>query len=94
MGSRVTASTPPKSNFETKRSHVTCNFFALCLTEVTEETTPSPIEVAITKEQKVKKCKRKSKKPKPERVKCENTEFGCCPDGIAVAEGPFSKGKS
>jgi hypothetical protein len=77
-----------------KRSYVICNFFALWLTEVTEETTPSPIEVAITKEQKVKKCKRKRKKPKPERVKCEDTEFGCCPDGIAVAEGPFSRGKS
>jgi len=41
----------------------------------------------------VKKCKRKQKKPKPEPIKCEDTEFGCCPDGIAIAEGPFSKGK-
>jgi hypothetical protein len=65
----------------------------LWLPEVTDQTTPSPIEVAITKEQKVKKCKRKKKKPKPEPVKCEDTEFGCCPDGSTVAEGPFSKGK-
>jgi hypothetical protein len=61
---------------------------------VTDESTQSPIDVAITKEQKVKKCKRKRKKPKPEPVKCEDTEFGCCPDGSTVAEGPFSKGKS
>ncbi|XP_069673465.1 papilin isoform X4 [Periplaneta americana] len=60
--------------------------------ESEEETTPSPIEVAITKEQKVKKCKRRKKKPKPEPVKCHDTKFGCCPDGVAVAQGPFSKG--
>ncbi|XP_023705293.1 papilin isoform X5 [Cryptotermes secundus] len=60
--------------------------------EDTEGTSPSPIEVAITKEQKVKKCKRKKKKPKPEAIKCEDTKFGCCPDGSTVAEGPFSKG--
>ncbi|XP_021914576.1 papilin isoform X2 [Zootermopsis nevadensis] len=59
--------------------------------EVIEETTPSPIELAITKEQKMKKCKRK-KKPKPELIKCEDTKFGCCPDGSTLAEGPFSKG--
>lgn len=56
-----------------------------------EETTPSPIELAITKEQKMKKCRRK-KKPKPELIKCEDTKFGCCPDGSTLAEGPFSKG--
>lgn len=61
---------------------------------MTEGTTPSPIEVAVTKEQKVKKCKRKRRKPKPERVKCVDTEFGCCPDGVTFAEGPFSRGKS
>jgi hypothetical protein len=48
--------------------------------------------VAITKEQKVKMCRRKKKKPKPEPAKCEDTNFGCCPDGSTVAEGPFSKG--
>jgi hypothetical protein len=63
------------------------------LTEGSEGTTPSAIEVAITKEQKVKKCKRKKRKPKPEAIKCEDTKFGCCPDGSNVAEGPFSKGK-
>ncbi|PSN47564.1 hypothetical protein C0J52_19332 [Blattella germanica] len=63
--------------------------------EVEEEikkTTLTPAEIAITKEQKVKKCKRKKKKPKKEPVKCETTEFGCCPDGKSVAQGPFSKG--
>jgi hypothetical protein len=59
---------------------------------VIEETTPSPIELAITKEQKMKKCRRKMKKPKPEPIKCEDTNFGCCPDGSTFAEGPFSKG--
>jgi hypothetical protein len=49
--------------------------------------------MAITKEQKVKKCKRKKKKPKPEAIKCEDTKFGCCPDGSTAAEGPFSKGE-
>lgn len=43
--------------------------------------------MAITKEQKLKKCKPK-KKPK-----CRKSEFGCCPDNKTPAMGPFSKGK-
>ncbi|GLH10987.1 Papilin [Gryllus bimaculatus] len=54
-------------------------------------TTPSSIQVAITKEQKVKKCRRK-KKPKAKKPTCETSEFGCCPDSISAASGPFSKG--
>ncbi|XP_071454258.1 papilin isoform X2 [Hetaerina americana] len=52
------------------------------------------IIAAITKEQKVRKCKRK-KKPARETdgVKtCKDTEFGCCNDGITAAKGPFGKG--
>lgn len=44
--------------------------------------------MAITKEQKLKKCK-KRKKPS-----CKKSEFGCCPDGKTAAEGPFSKGNN
>lgn len=46
----------------------------------------SSIQLAITKEQKLKKCKAK-KKPA-----CKTTEFGCCSDGKTAAKGPFNKG--
>ena len=51
-------------------------------------------EKAVTKEQKVKKCKRKKKKPKPDAISCEKTKFGCCADKKTPAQGPFSKGNS
>ncbi|XP_015589222.1 papilin isoform X3 [Cephus cinctus] len=50
-------------------------------------TTISPIEAAITKEHKLKKCKLRRKKKH-----CKTSEFGCCYDGITAAEGPFGKG--
>nr|CAD7441589.1 unnamed protein product [Timema bartmani] len=58
-----------------------------------EVTTPSPAQVAVTNEQKERKCRRR-KKPvqEPEVVKCEDSKFGCCSDGITEAQGPFNKG--
>ncbi|XP_048510814.1 papilin isoform X3 [Athalia rosae] len=50
-------------------------------------TTLSPIDQAITKEHKRRKCKaRKHKKT------CRTSQFGCCYDGIKAATGPFGKG--
>nr|CAD7403319.1 unnamed protein product [Timema cristinae] len=61
--------------------------------EKEEVTTPSPAQVAVTNEQKERKCRRR-KKPvqEPEVVKCEDSKFGCCSDGITEAQGPFNKG--
>nr|CAD7426582.1 unnamed protein product [Timema monikensis] len=61
--------------------------------EKEEVTTPSPAQVAVTNEQKERKCRRR-KKPvqEPEVVKCEDSKFGCCSDGITEAKGPFNKG--
>ncbi|XP_024082550.1 papilin isoform X1 [Cimex lectularius] len=52
-------------------------------------TTESPIDAAITKEQKVRKCKKRR-----ERSKCAKSKFGCCPDKKTKAKGPFGKGCS
>ncbi|XP_073996019.1 proteoglycan-like sulfated glycoprotein papilin isoform X4 [Rhodnius prolixus] len=49
-------------------------------------TTPSSIEVVVTKEQTLKKCKKKKKR------KCVRSEFGCCPDKKTPAKGPFGEG--
>ncbi|XP_066902314.1 papilin [Halyomorpha halys] len=49
-------------------------------------TTPSSIEKALKKEQRLKKCKRR-----PRRNKCFTSEFGCCPDNKTLAKGPFGQ---
>ena len=49
-------------------------------------TTISPVQTALNKEGRPKKCKPKKKKT------CKTTEFGCCYDGVTPAEGPFGKG--
>lgn len=40
------------------------------------------------KKKKVKVCKVVAQ-PKP---KCDKTEYGCCPDGVSPAKGPFEAG--
>ena len=49
-------------------------------------TTVNPIDEAISKEHKIPKCKARKKKT------CKTTEFGCCYDGVTIAQGPFGKG--
>ncbi|XP_074105077.1 proteoglycan-like sulfated glycoprotein papilin isoform X3 [Cotesia typhae] len=51
-------------------------------------TTISPVDAAISKEHKLRKCKIKRKKKKS----CRTSEFNCCYDGITPAKGPFGKG--
>lgn len=48
-------------------------------------TTIGPLDEMINKEQKARKCKSKKKD-------CSTGFFGCCYDGITIAEGPFGMG--
>ncbi|XP_046998769.1 papilin isoform X1 [Schistocerca americana] len=53
------------------------------------ETATTLRELVTTIKSKGKKCRRRKK---PRVLKCEETKFGCCADGITKAQGPFSLG--
>ncbi|XP_043274071.1 papilin [Venturia canescens] len=74
-GSDMTTGTSDEWDDLTGQSHITDIW-----------TTISPVDAAITREHKMRKCL------VPKKKSCKKSEFGCCYDGVTAAQGPFDKG--
>ena len=59
-----------------------------CYTSSTDELLP---RFGVDTDKEAAAARRERCRQRPVRILCEASEFGCCPDGLAMAAGPFHK---